>query len=390
MRHFLFLILAATQTLPLSAAVPPEAIELRNRGLAELENEKPELAEETYRQLIDVTPKDPLGFGNLAIAELRQQKNDDAMASIERALELAPGRADLLAVRSEVLQWSGDLEGALQVMKEAADAAPDDLEILHAAYHLATTLRTEASAAIGKDVLRRLARLRPENLFVLLQLGRQAIADGDRSIASAVYLRVGQLLWQVEEIATRALGMVTTALEGDDLSAARVPAQRLENVLKVSAMYRESLRELKTGIQGIPIHHFVDEAPTETFGEPLDIELAGTALDSRATAGRALAVGNFDADGKPDLARIREDEAGGVLEIRLAAGGWKVTAEHPTAELKELLAVDIDNNGQLDLVATGEDRGAVWLGAGDGGFTAADEALGLATAGASAMVAIDF
>ncbi|MEM7357008.1 MAG: CRTAC1 family protein, partial [Acidobacteriota bacterium] len=46
--------------------------------------------------------------------------------------------------------------------------------------------------------------------------------------------------------------------------------------------------------------------------------------------------------------------------------------------------------GQLDLVATGEDRGAVWLGAGDGGFTAADEALGLATAGASAMVAIDF
>ena len=61
-------------------AVSPEAVELRNRGLAELENEKPELAEQAYRQLTEVAPKDPLGFANLAIAELRQQKNDAAMA----------------------------------------------------------------------------------------------------------------------------------------------------------------------------------------------------------------------------------------------------------------------------------------------------------------------
>lgn len=390
MRQHLLAILAGALTLPAAAALPPAAIELRNRGLAELENEKPELAEESYLQLTAVAPKDPLGFGNLAIAQLRQQKNDAAMASIERALELAPGRPDLLAIRSEILQWSGDLEGALSVMHQAAEAAPEDLEILHATYHLATTLRNDESRAIGSQVLRRLARLRPENLFVLLQLGRQAIADGDRRIASAVFLRVEQLLWQVDPIATRALGMVTDALAGDDLSAARVPATRLENVLKVSAMYRESLRELKTGIQGIPIRHFLDEPAIDAFGEPLDVTLAGTRLDERPTAGRALAVGNFDADGKPDLARIRAQEGGGVLEIRLAAGGWKVAAEHPAEDLAELSATDIDNDGHLDLIAFSRSRGAVWLGAGDGGFSAAPEALGLAQAGAGAVAVIDF
>ncbi len=400
MRRYLnVFIAAALLSLPAGAAVSPEAVELRNRGLAELENEKPELAEQACRQLTEVAPKDPLGFGNLAIAELRQQKNEAAMASIERALELAPGRADLLAIKSEVLQWTGDLDGALTLMKQAADAAPEDLELLYAAYSLSATLRTEAAEAAGLEVLRRLARLRPENLVVLLQLGQKAIAAGDRRVASGVFIRVEQLLWQVDPIAGRALGMVTAALESGDVAKARVPAIRLENVLKVSAMYRESLRELKTGIQGIPIRRFVDEPETLSFGDPLAVELAGTRLDERPTAGRALAAGDFDGDGKPDLARIRDDSAGGdgaggdgagTLEIRLAAGGWKVSGEHSASDLAELLAADLDNDGDLDLAAFGPQRAATWLGAGDGSFSGAPEALGLGQAGAAAAAVIDF
>ncbi|MCP3961422.1 MAG: hypothetical protein GY719_26555 [bacterium] len=390
MRTHLTLLLAVVLALPASAAPSPKAVELRNRGLAELENEKPELAEQAYRQLVEVAPKEPLGFGNLAIAELRQQKYEAAMASIDSALELAPGRADLLAIKSEVLQWTGDLDGALALMREAAAAAPDDIEILYAAYQLATTVRTEDSEAAAGKVLQRLARLRPENLVVLLQLGQRAVANGDRAVASAVFLRVEQLLWQVEEIATRALGMVTEALEGDDLSRARVPAVRLENVLKVSPMYRESLRELKTGIQGVPIKRFVDEPEIGGFGDPLEIELAGTRLDERPTAGRALAAGDFDGDGKPDLARIRSDEGGGVLEVRLAVAGWKAVIEYAAAGLDVLLAADIDNDGHLDLVAFGASRGAAWLGAGDGGFGEAPEALGLGEAGAAAAAVVDF
>ena len=47
---------------------------------------------------------------------------------------------------------------------------------------------------------------------------------------------------------------------------------------------------------------------------------SASALDAAATAGRALAVGDFDGDEKPDLARLMAGEAP-ALEVRLAAGG---------------------------------------------------------------------
>lgn len=370
-----------------SAAPSPKALELRDEGFAELENENPDRAEAAYRQLVEMLPKDPLGHANLAIALLRQQKHEEALVAIDRALAIEPGRGDLLAIRAEVLQWKGDLEGALGVLKSAADAAPQDLEILYAAYQLATTLRTEAAGAVAYDVLGKLAQLRPENLVVLLQLGQQAIAEGDRATASGTFLRVQELLWQAPPIAERALGMVTDALKGDDLSAARVPAVRLENVLKVSPMFRESLRELKTGIQGIPLRDLVGEPEPTSFGEPLDLRFAATVLDTRATAGRALATGDFDDDGRADLARIRAD---GKLEIRLAKGGWKAASEHAAAEVDELLALDVDNDGFLDLVAAGPKRGDAWRGAGDGTFTSATEDWGLAGAAGRGITTLDF
>src|SRR5687768_10418786 len=93
--------------LTLQAALPPEAYELRNLGLAQLENERAGDAEGTYRKLVAVVPRDPLGHANLAIALLRQQKFDEALAAIDRAHELQPARADLVAIKGEILMWQG-------------------------------------------------------------------------------------------------------------------------------------------------------------------------------------------------------------------------------------------------------------------------------------------
>ncbi|HVR30535.1 MAG TPA: tetratricopeptide repeat protein, partial [Thermoanaerobaculia bacterium] len=78
------------------AALPPEAYELRNLGLAQLENERPGDAEATYHELIQAAPREPLGHANLAIALLRQQKFDQALGAIDQALRVAPARADLV------------------------------------------------------------------------------------------------------------------------------------------------------------------------------------------------------------------------------------------------------------------------------------------------------
>src|SRR5947199_65002 len=83
--------------LALAAAAPPPApaetaATLRNLGLAQLENEQPAQAAETFHRLLPLTPADPLPYANLAIAALRQQKSEEALSWIAQALAKAPGR----------------------------------------------------------------------------------------------------------------------------------------------------------------------------------------------------------------------------------------------------------------------------------------------------------
>lgn len=392
---------------------PDSALMLRDRGLAELENEHPQDAEATYRKLVEAVPDDPLGHANLAVALLRQQRYDDALLAIDAALALTKSPGDgnaragdaragelgnLLAIRGDVLQWQGQVDAALAAYQAAADSAPDDPEILFQLHQHATNIGDQEAAYRALDSL---ARLRPENVVVLLELADRAVARGERSAASKALLRLEELLWQGSDLANRAMGMVRTALEGDDLARAKSPVKRLSNVLKVSPMFRESLRELRTGILGIPIERFRHEPAPRQFGKSLPVRFVGQQLATAANRGGALVLADFDGDRRPDIARIR---AGGdgpadtlavdTLEIRLAAASWEIGLEHPAPGSQVLHAIDIDNDGALDLVTAGSDApGHAFKGDGKGGFDAAGfgvQAAGMKDLRASALVSIDF
>ena len=393
----------ATPAPPVAAAAtrgggPPsaEAAELRSRGLALLENEKPTEAEAVYRKLAELTPKDPLPWANLAVALLRQQKLDPAVEAIGHALELAPGRPDLLSIQAEVLSWAGRTDEALAALQTAMATAPDDVEVIYQLHRTAAGAPGEASDAIMARAVERLRELRPENVVVLLESGRRAIAAGDRTQATGAFLRLDELVWQApNDTARKLLDEVLAALKAGDLAAARVPAQRLENVLKVTPMYQQGLRELWTGITGVPVQRFVGEPAPADFGNPVRVRFAAEAMDGQPTAGAALAVADLDNDGKPDVARLVAAGAAVRLEVRLAAQGWKAGPPVAAGELgsgggaPRLLVADLDNDGNRDLLAYGP-RGATWFrGAGDGSFTDASADAGLAKAGATAAVAVD-
>src|SRR3954447_3936604 len=232
---------------PAPGPISPETAALRGLGLAQLENERPGEAAETFRKLAKLTPDDPLPDADLAVAALRVQKSDEAAAAIAQALAKAPGRADLLAIQGDVLQWSGKSEEALAAYHKAAAAAPDRVEIQYGLYRLAGQGEgTEAEAAL-RESLQALARLRPENLVVLLQQGQRAIAAGGRAGATGAVSRVRELGGPAPPPAVAStLAPVLTALEAGDVATARVPAIRLENVLKPTPAYQGGLHELTT------------------------------------------------------------------------------------------------------------------------------------------------
>ncbi|MDE2998020.1 MAG: FG-GAP-like repeat-containing protein [Gemmatimonadota bacterium] len=80
----------------------------------------------------------------------------------------------------------------------------------------------------------------------------------------------------------------------------------------------------------------------------------------------ALASGDVDGDGSLDLLVL--SRRGGISSVSRGNGRWEVRDLVGTkgfAAPVRLFPADLDNNGQLDLVASGEAEGAYWLG--DGG-----------------------
>lgn len=338
---------------------------LHGIGYAQLENEREVEAESTYRELIDLVPDEPLGHANLAVALLRQDRKDEALAAIDRALELGGDRGDLLMIRAAILSaGAGSNEEALADYRRAARAEPDDPEMQYALFQHAEIMDGAEAEADRRAAVERLRGLRPDNLVVLLLSGAAALEDGDRGRASDDYLRVRELIWQAHPTAERLVEEVLDALEADDLeSARRSSAPRLRNVLLATAGWRSSLAEVYTNIPGIPVERFVDESPIEDFGPALPVRFRATRIDNAAAAGRALEVADFDGDDRPDIAWVAAGNGSETglpqLQLRRASAGLAAPGTAPETDARFLVAGDADNDRRLDLVAAGDPL-AVW------------------------------
>ncbi|HKV12025.1 MAG TPA: FG-GAP-like repeat-containing protein [Thermoanaerobaculia bacterium] len=388
MRLLLPLLLAIA--LSLSAQTPrpisEPAVALRNLGLAQLENEQPGQAGETFGKLAAIEPGDPLPFANLAVALLRQQKPGEAKAAIGQALAKAPGRADLLAIQGDVFQGAGEEAEALAAYRKATAADPDRVTAWYSLYRQASSSAEPDAEAVQTEALRALERLRPDNLVVVIQAGQRAIQGGDRAAATKAFLRVRELLGQqAPPQAAPVLQQVMEALEAGEVPKARVPALRLDNVLKPTPAYQQGLRELTFGIQGIPVERFANEPPPATFGDPAPVTFRATAVAADATA--SVAAGDFDGDDRPDLARLIAGETP-RLEIRKSVGEPLRGPEAPG--ISRLLAADLDNDGKLDLIGSERERIAFWRGRGEGTFEDATAAAGLSPARGEAATVADF
>jgi hypothetical protein len=273
------------------------------------------------------------------------------------------------------------------VLERAHRAAPDDLEALYALYRHASTMRGPRAEELTREALERLAELRPENLFVLLKLGQQAVADADRETATRVYLRLGELVWQASELTEQTLDALIEALEADDLAAARRPSRLLENLFKGTPLFVSSLGELFTNVQGIPVTRFSEET-IDHFGPARPVHFRASRLGGELGTG-ALVVADLDGDARPEIARITGGETPSLRVAQVDDDPAAATTRPATAH-HSLRALDLDNDGALDLVAWGGGGITVWRGDGAGGFEDATARYALERTGATDLTALDY
>lgn len=380
---------------PEAEGVSAQMRELRDRGLGHLENEKPEQAELAFRALLALLPNAPLPRVNLAIALLRQQQLEQAKQILQPLLKGQPSaRSVLLAGLIE--QQAGDMQQALILFAQAFSLDPSDSEVVHTAFNLASQMRGDAAAALAQSSLNQLVQLRPDNPWIVLKRLQRALEEGDREAATTAYLRLRELAWRFDQAATAMLEGLGEQLKDAQLGAARGDTLRLENLLRATDLYRESLRELRVGIVGVPIHRFTDEA--NSAGAKTITPALFTVIPLTQGQGLVLdlAVGDLDADGRPDLLQlttVAEDQSL-TVHWHLAAAEHALSGSQKLSlannDAPRLTLLDLDNDDDLDLLVSSSGGSQMLLGDGVGGFAAAIAGWQLDSVRAASLAALDF
>ncbi|MCB1607235.1 MAG: VCBS repeat-containing protein [Xanthomonadales bacterium] len=375
---------------PISA----EQRELRDRGLGELENERPEQAERYFSELLAQLPADPLPRFNLSVSLLRQHRLSEARETLKPLLD-GPAAARALALSAVIEQQAGDLAAALKLLEQSLAANQNDTEAVHGAFNLASQMRGAQAEALAAAALKQLRLLRPDNPWVALKSLQDGLNRQQRGEASTSFLRLKELSWRFDDGAREVLAAIESALNAGQLESARADALRLENLMRASAFYRESLNELRVGILGVPMEHFAAAASPEIPPASARIEFVPQSVLTPAGSTLALAAGDLDGDGRAEVLALVSE--GSSLGLRWWDGAEQFSVGRELAlpfsaesEVWNLRLVDLDNDDRLDALLWGS--AGIWMIRGDAerGFAPIDRERDALFWPAQALAAIDF
>src|SRR6267154_352832 len=330
-------------------------ITARTIGLDDLQRGRLAEAEQEFRTVIALAPRDPLGYANLGLTYLRAGRYAEAESELERARRLDPKSPDIALIAAELFSLTGRPAEARRVL---AGIQPDARLL----YVLAELDRQNGDSAYADRLRQVLARI-PANLAdALLRLGQ---ADSTiRYLEEARRLRP-----QPPRESRPYLEMALQALHTGRLTDARDALDRFLRLMEVTAPYQAALAEVD-GIEGPlvgrPVLAFSPQslitmrgiASGPNAGKIQFTDVTGEAgFPDLGAAPTALAVGDYDGDGEDNLLLAAPASPARLYAVH---GGFvaDVSANMPLplpAGVVFATFVDYDNDGWPDLFAIGAD-----------------------------------
>lgn len=141
-------------------------------------------AADLHQKLLDLHPNVPTGYVNLALAQARQQKFDQAIATLNQGLEKIPGSELLLSRLGYTYLVTGRPDDALATMKQVLDINPGNIEALTAT---AVILDNQGSKEDARSFFERALAVEPENKFLRLSYASSLTSSGRLNDAISVY-----------------------------------------------------------------------------------------------------------------------------------------------------------------------------------------------------------
>ena len=320
-------------------------------GLAALQVGDDVRADSTLERATQLATGEPASWANWGLLALRQGNFDAAAQRLARAQKLAPQNDQLHYLTGVLESKRGNPSQAIVELRQAVQLNPRNLR---ATYLLAQEVERQGDAngeAEFQQLLQKILAAQPDNPAALLELGRVAAKRGDAETLHSVVARlsVRAATWppevQQQWIALQA------AAGGPDPRAAAVRIAFLRNSLMRLPDFRQSLNVIQptAGNEATPFTHFL-LLPSPTFTPPP----ADTAINFQATpvtAAEATWVGalSLSGAGAPVITVANSHS------VKLATGA-EVPFPGGSAPLQPeaILPVDFNYDFKTDLVLAGE------------------------------------
>jgi Tfp pilus assembly protein PilF len=328
---------------------PAEAYRFNTLGVAHMNQQRPADAQKYFEQALAADPKFAVARLNLGVALLGQQKLDAARAELAAATEQLPNDPYAWYNLGLAYKDTGEAEKGIAAFQRVTEIKPNEADAYYFVGYLNTQIQKydEAIAAFQKGLA-----LNPVHASGEFGLARALQRKGDAAAAR-------EHLARFQRITSEHLGTPFGAGYGDQgkFSTAELPLSTVADVPAAIAV------------------HFAEEA---------------NSFVSSGKSGSPAAIGastgacffDFDGDGKPDVFLVSgaADGASHLLRnlgsekfedvtqaagIHLSGGGWGCAAG------------DFDNDGKTDLAVCLSDGVRLLHNKGEGRFEDVTEAAGI-------------
>ena len=335
-------------------------ITARTVGLEHLQRGRLPEAEQEFKSVIALAPRDPLGYANLGLTYLRAGRYAEAESELDRARRLDPKNPDIALIVAKLYMLTGRAAEARQAL---AGVTPDAR-----VFYALAELERQSGDSVYAERLRHVLQRIPANLAVRLQLADALLRLGQTDSTVRYVEEVRRLRPEPPREAKPHLDAALQALRAGRMANARAELDRFLRLLEVTAPYQAALAEvdgIEGPLAGRPVLSFspqslitmrgIGSAPASAEVQFTDVT-GETGFPEGGAPVTALALGDYDGDGEDNLLVV---SAAGA-RLYAVHGGFvaDVTANMPLplpAGAVVAAFADYDNDGWLDLFAIGAD-----------------------------------
>jgi tetratricopeptide (TPR) repeat protein len=359
---------------------PEELFQAQSQGLGYLETGQLPEAEAQFKKVIELAPKEPLGYANLGLTYLRGSRYSDAEKQLRHARELDPKNADIALMAAKLYAVTGRASEARDLLEQIRRDAPRNAHALYALAELDAPGNPSDSAGTRRyeNDLRDVIAVAPTNLAVRLKLIDALVRRGAADSALRQLEEVRRVGPELPPEAKAQLEQTIQLLRDNKTAEARAALDLFLHSMELTSQYQASLEDVKWlegPLAGRPVLTFTpkslvtlrgtrrDRPATEAVrfvDATTDVGLPAFQSTAGLSGAAAIASGDYDGDGTDDLfvsfssprmvTRLYHVRGGQFLDVTERSG-----ISLPAGAVFATFA-DVDNDGRLDLFVIGGDQ----------------------------------